>query len=92
MSDDLTSFQEATVGQLEEIIRKVVREKLTEFATQEQEIFDLNKESPLYEDMENILERKKSGKLRFYTHVETWDGVGLQPEISRRDRAGLLKK
>jgi hypothetical protein len=44
---------------LEEIIRKVVREKLMEFVAQEQGIFNLDKESPLYEDMEDIFKRKK---------------------------------
>ena len=78
MTNDATATQEEkntlTVEQLEGIIRKVVREELMEFATQEQGLFNLNKESPLYEDMENILERKKSGKLRFHTHEETWNG------------------
>jgi hypothetical protein len=48
-----------SVQQLEEVIRKVVREELVEFAAQELGIFHLDKESPLYEDMEDILERKK---------------------------------
>ena len=33
-----------------------------------QGVFKLNKESPLYEDMLDILERKKSGQLKFHTH------------------------
>ncbi len=32
------------------------------------EIFKLDKESPIYEDMQDILERKKSGQLKFHTH------------------------
>ena len=63
-----------SVQQLEEIIRKVVREELVEFATQALGIFHLDKESPLYEDMEDILKRKKSGQLKFYTHEEIWNG------------------
>ncbi len=59
-----------TVQQLEEVVRKVVREELVEFAAQELGIFHLDKESPLYEDMEDILERKKSGQLKFHTHDE----------------------
>jgi len=78
MSNDIPATQEAgvalSVQQLEEIIRKVVREELMEFVTQEQIIFNLNKESPLYEDMEDILERKKSGQLKFHTHEEIWNG------------------
>ncbi|MDE0637707.1 MAG: hypothetical protein OXI43_17865 [Candidatus Poribacteria bacterium] len=41
-------------------------------ATQETTIFYLDGESPLYEDMENILERKESNQLKFYTHEEIW--------------------
>ena len=78
MSNDVSATQEARVAlsvqQLEEIIRKVVREELMEFVTQEQVIFNLDKESLLYEDMEDILERKKSGQLKFHTHEEIWNG------------------
>lgn len=74
MSDNVTATQETkvtlSVQQLENVIRKVVREELIEFAVQELGIFYLDKESPLYEDMEDILERKESGQLKFYTHEE----------------------
>ena len=67
----MTETQEATVTltveQLEGIIRKVVREELMEFATQG--LLNLDKASPLYEDMEDILERKKSDRLKFHTHA-----------------------
>ena len=60
MRDNVTEIQEATVPltveQLEQIIRKVVREELMEFTTLD--LFDLDKTSPLHEDMEDILERK----------------------------------
>ena len=72
MSNNVTETQETTVTltveQLEEIIRKVVREELMEFATQG--LLNLDKASPLYEDMEDILERKKSDRLKFRTHEE----------------------
>ena len=75
MSDNVTETQEATitltVEQLEGIIRKVVREELIEFATQN--LFNLDKTSPLYEDMEDILERKKSDRLKFHTHKDVWN-------------------
>ena len=78
MNNDVSAIQEArvtlSIQQLEKIIRKVVREELMEFVTQERGIFNLDKESPLYEDMEDILERKKSGQLKFHTHEETWNG------------------
>ena len=56
MSDNVTETQEATVTltveQLEQIIRKVVREELMEFTTQD--FFDLDKDSLLYLDLEDI--------------------------------------
>ncbi len=75
MSDSVAETQETTVTltveQLEEIIRKVVREELKVFATQD--FFDLDKDSPLHEDMGDILERKTSDKLKFHTHKDVWD-------------------
>ena len=76
MSNDATTQETKvtlSVQQLESIIRKVVREELVEFAAQELGIFHLDTESPLYEDMEDILKRKKSSQLRFYTHEEIWN-------------------
>lgn len=76
MSENITTQETKvtlSVQQLESLIRKVVREELIGFAAQELGIFHLDKESPLYEDMEDILERKKSGKLKFYTHEEIWN-------------------
>ena len=76
MRDNVTATPETKVSlsvqQLESLIRKVVREELVEFAAQELGIFHLDRESPLYEDMENILKRKKAEKLKFYTHEEIW--------------------
>ncbi len=75
MSDDVTETQEATitltVEQLEGITRKVVCEELIEFATQN--LFNLDKTSPLYEDMKDILERKKSDRLKFHNHTDVWN-------------------
>ena len=75
MSDNVTETQETTVTltveQLEQIIRKVVREELMEFTTQE--FFDLNKDSPLYEDLEDIFEREKTNQLRWFSHADVWN-------------------
>lgn len=75
MSNDITTETTVTLSiqQLEGLIRKVVREELIELAKQKPEIFNLDKNTPIYEDMEDILKRKKSGQLKFYTHVEIWD-------------------
>ena len=46
-----------------------MREELKAFATQG--LLNLDKDSPLHEDMEDILmKRKKSDKLEFHTHEE----------------------
>ena len=78
MSNDAAATQDPNVTlnvqQLEEVIRKVVREELIAFATQELGIFHLDKESPLYKDMEDVLERKKSSQLKFSTHDKVWHG------------------
>ena len=75
MSDNVTKTQETlitlTVEQLEGIIRKVMREALIEFASEG--FLDLDKNSPLYEDMEDILEREKTNRLKFHTHAEVWN-------------------
>lgn len=75
MSDNVTKTQETTVTltveQLEQIIRKVVREELMEFTTQE--FFDLDKDSPLYEDLEDIFEREKTDQLRWFSHTDVWN-------------------
>ncbi len=76
MDNNVTATQETkvtlSVQELESIIRKIVREELAAFAAQDPGTFYLDKESPLYEDMEEILKRKQSGKLKFYTHEEIW--------------------
>ena len=75
MSDNVAETQEVTVTltveQLERIIRKVVREELMEFTTQE--FFDLDKDSPLYEDLEDIFEREKTNQLRWLSHRDVWN-------------------
>ena len=75
MSDNVTKTQETTVTltveQLEQIIRKVVREELMEFTTQE--FFDLDKDSPIYEDMADIFEREKTNQLRWFSHTDVWN-------------------
>lgn len=77
MDNNATATQETkvtlSIQQLESLIRKVVREELVAFAAQELGIFHLDKESPLYEDMEDILERKESGELNFHTHEKIWN-------------------
>ncbi len=77
MNDNITASQKnevtMNVEHLENLIRKVIREELIKFSAQELGIFQLDKESQLYNDMEDILKRKESGQLKFYTHEEIWN-------------------
>ena len=77
MNDNITATQKnevtMNVEHLENLIRKVIREELIKFSAQELGIFQLDKESQLHKDMEDILERKESGQLKFYTHEEIWN-------------------
>ncbi len=60
---------------LVDIIRQVVREEVARAMTGSQEETDvvyLEPGSPLYEDMEEILQRKKEGRIKLYTHTEVW--------------------
>jgi len=56
---------------LEPFIRRVVREELA--ATKSTpDVFHLEPGSPLYEDMEDILQRKAQGKIELFSHEEVW--------------------
>jgi hypothetical protein len=64
---------EEFVSVLEPLVRRIVREELTRLLTKDPDIFCLNADSPLYEDMQDILRRKEQGKVKFYSHPEVWD-------------------
>lgn len=78
MSGNTATTQESkvtlSVQQLEKLIRKVVHEELMEFASRQKGVLEWHEESPLHEDMVNISERRKKGKLKFHTHEEVWGG------------------
>lgn len=57
---------------LEPMIRRIVREELTRAVTQQAKMFRLKPNSPLYDDMREILRRKAAGKIRLYTYAEVW--------------------
>ncbi|MBI1928091.1 hypothetical protein HYR99_28085 [Candidatus Poribacteria bacterium] len=65
--------KEVTVNlkDLEMLIRQVVREEITH-ALKRSDTFSLEADSPLYEDMKEILARKERAELKFYTHEEVW--------------------
>jgi len=60
---------------LVDIIRQVVREEVSRLMTGspvEPGVVYLEPGSPLYQDMEEILRRKKEGQIKLYTHKEVW--------------------
>ena len=65
-----TDFNELTKV-IETLVRKVMREELANFA-RENGLFYLSPGSPLYEDMEKILERKVKEQPKLYQHDEVW--------------------
>ncbi|MFQ5596318.1 MAG: hypothetical protein ACE5HA_19415 [Anaerolineae bacterium] len=60
------------VNLLEPLMRRVVREELARLVTETPDVLYLEPDSPLYEDMEDILRRKEQGKIRLYSHEEVW--------------------
>jgi len=65
-----TDFDELTKV-LEILVRKVMREELANFA-RENGLFYLSPGSPLYEDLEEILERKAAEQPNLYQRDEVW--------------------
>ena len=57
---------------LEPLIRKVVREELARVVSQQAKVFHLKPDSPLYQDMAEILRRKKQGDIKLHSHAEVW--------------------
>ena len=50
------------IDKLEPLLRRVVREELERVIEEKSNIFHLEPETPLYQDMEEILNRKKQVK------------------------------
>lgn len=58
---------------LEPLIRRIIREELTQLVQNNTTVFPLDLDSPLYKDMEDILQRKGEKSLQFFSHAEVWD-------------------
>ena len=65
-------FQELA-GVLEPLIRRIVREELAQVAIKRPDVFYLTSDSPLHDDMVEILNRKGQGATRLYSHAEIWN-------------------
>lgn len=59
-------------GLLEPLIRKVVREELAQVISRRPDTFYLKPDSPLRDDLVEILNRKQRGEIKLSSHAETW--------------------
>jgi len=57
---------------LDPLIRRAVREELARLVSQRGDVFVLTPDSPLYEDMQEILARQAQGQVKLYSHAEVW--------------------
>ena len=57
---------------MEPIIRKVVREELNRMIEMRPDIFYLQPEMPIYDDMLDILERKSTNSIHLHSHKEAY--------------------
>jgi hypothetical protein len=73
MSRSTSPTVTVALDELEALIRKVVREELAQAMTQEPKLFQLEPGTSLYQDMEEILQRKAQGRVKLYSNDEVWD-------------------
>ncbi len=57
---------------LEPLIRKIIREELSRVIKATPDTFYLDPDMPLYNDMENILQKKTKGRIKLHSHEEVW--------------------
>jgi hypothetical protein len=57
---------------LEPLIRRIVREELNRVVKSEPDIFLLDPDMPLYNDMQDLQRRKQQEKIQLYSHKEVW--------------------
>jgi len=67
----MTLTIEELLNALEPLIRRVVKEELTEVVQSKATVF-LPQDSPLYEDLQDLWERKQAGDVNFISHEEVW--------------------
>ncbi len=70
----MTLSQDELQHLLEPLIRRVIREELLRVATQQPDVFFLHPEMPIYEDMEEIAQRKAADTIELFSHEEVWNG------------------
>ena len=70
---NLTINIDEVIDKLEPLLRRVVREELEGVIKEKGNIFRLEPEMPLYQDMEEIFQRKKEGKIELFSEEEVWN-------------------
>jgi hypothetical protein len=68
--NNLTVPIDEMIDRLEPLLRRVVREELEREIEEKGNIFHPKPEMPLYQDMEEILQRQKEGKIQLFSEEE----------------------
>lgn len=69
---DRSITEDDLVKVMEPVIRRIIREELERIADNRPEIFYLESDMPLYEDMLEIRRRHRERKTELYSHKEVW--------------------
>lgn len=67
-----TLIVEELIKALEPVIRRIIKEELKSVVEKQTDIFHLNPDMPLYNDMLDIKERNQRNELEFMSHEEVW--------------------
>ncbi|MEA1945936.1 MAG: hypothetical protein U9N83_01390 [Thermodesulfobacteriota bacterium] len=67
-SDNMEEITKA----IEPLIRRIIREELARIVKKEPDMFYLDPEMPLYNDMEEIKQRKTQRRIKLHSHEEVW--------------------
>ena len=73
-SQQITMSQDELQHLLEPLIRRVIREELIRISKQHPDIFFLHPDMPIYDDMEDIAQRKAADTIELFSHEEVWNG------------------
>lgn len=63
---------EELIKALEPVIRRIIREALKTVVEKQTDIFHLNSNMPLYNDLLDIKVRNQKNELEFMSHEEVW--------------------
>ena len=61
-----------TVKNLEKMIRSAVRDELAKLLKSQEGVFNIEPKTPLYEDMAEIAQMKKSGAVKIYSRQDVF--------------------